>query len=166
MKRISTLVISTILMFCFSFSALAADREASPEEKTVVFDLNDKSEQVYTYYDTEGNEITIGIKPSNTSTRSSEPWSAGAWDIYVYGPLSAFYKIDISSTGKITNAYDESYTAIGVSVTGDSLSYTSSQATYKLTYKIPDPLPEILGASGSLIAKISGSNLVVTNTIY
>ena len=62
--------------------------------------------------------------------------------------------------------YDENYTAIGLSVKSDTLKFTSSQATYKLTYTVPDPLPELLGASGSLIAKISGENLVVTNTIY
>ena len=74
---------------------------------TVIFDLNDRSEQNYTYYDAEGNQITIGINPANVSARSSEPWSAGTWDIYLYGPLSAFYKINISASGKITNAYDE-----------------------------------------------------------
>lgn len=167
MKRMVTLLLSTVLVLCFSLTAFAATESPNNgNSNTAVFDLNQKSEQVYTYYDSNGNAITIGIKPASESTRSSEPWSAGTWDIYLYGPLSAFYKIDISSSGKITNAYDESYTAVGVTVTSDSLSYTSSQATYKLTYKIPDPLPEILGASGSLIAKISGSNLVITNTIY
>ncbi|WP_077612845.1 DUF5626 family protein [Clostridium sp. Marseille-P2415] len=167
-RRLTALFLTVILAYCFSFTALAADNEAASEGygTTAVFDLKDKSEQVYTYFDTEGNKITIGIKPAKVSIHSSEPWSEGTWDIYVYGPLSAYYKIDISSKGKITDAYDEGYTAIGVTVNSDSLSYTSSKATYKLTYKIPDPLPDILGASGSLYAKISGSNLVVTNTIY
>ena len=148
------------MFFVFGFSCIECSYNNGWE--TVVFNLNNQSEQIYTYYDTEGNKITMGIKPDDNSTRSSEPWSEGTWDIYLYGPLSAFYKIDISASGKITNAYDENYTAIGLSVKSDTLKFT----TYKLTYTVPDPLPELLGASGSLIAKISGENLVVTNTIY
>ena len=109
------------------FSVLAASNvPTTMGGKTVVFNLNNQSEQIYTYYDTEGNKITMGIKPDDNSTRSSEPWSEGTWDIYLYGPLSAFYKIDISASGKITNAYDENYTAIGLSVKSDTLKFTSS----------------------------------------
>ena len=166
-RRTLSVVLSIIFTFCFSLSVLAASNVPTVTGgKTVVFNLNNQSEQIYTYYDAEGNKITMGIKPDDISTRSSEPWSEGTWDIYLYGPLSAFYKIDISASGKITNAYDENYTAIGLSVKSDTLKFTSSQATYKLTYTVPDPLPELLGASGYLIAKISGENLVVTNTIY
>lgn len=168
LKKIMALFLSTILTCGFSFTSLAAKDEAPPnkDKTSYVFDLNNKSEQVYLYYDTEGNEITIGIKPSYSATRSSEPWFEGTWDVYLTGPLSLEYKIDISSSGKITDAYDEQYTAIGVTVTSDALSHTSSKATYKLKYKIADPLPEILSGSGSLYATISGSNLVVTNSIY
>ena len=49
--------------------------------------------------------------------------------------LSCEFKMDISTDGKITNAYDEMYTALGVVVTGDSLSYSSSRATYSLHLK-------------------------------
>lgn len=82
----------------------------------------------------------MGIKPVGAASRSSEPWSEGAWEIYLYGPLSCSYYIDISSTGKITNAYDESYLGLLLNVKSDS--------------------------SGSLNAKISGANLVVSNNIY
>ena len=116
-RRTLSVVLSIIFTFCFP---------TTMGGKTVVFNLNNQSEQIYTYYDTEGNKITMGIKPDDNSTRSSEPWSEGTWDIYLYGPLSAFYKIDISASGKITNAYDENYTAIGLSVKSDTLKFTSS----------------------------------------
>lgn len=172
MKKVSrnfvSLFMAILLVMSFSITAFASDENVQTEktDNQIIFDLENKTEQSYTYKDDKGNEITVGIKPANIPGRSSEPWSEGAWNIYLYGPLSAFYDIDISSSGRITNAYNEKYTALGVTVTADSLTHTSTQARYRLTYKIPDPLPDILGSSGSLYARIQGTNLVVTNTIY
>lgn len=85
-RRTLSVVLSIIFTFCFSLSVLAASNVPTVTGgKTVVFNLNNQSEQIYTYYDAEGNKITMGIKPDDISTRSSEPWSEGTWDIYLYG---------------------------------------------------------------------------------
>lgn len=164
-KRFSALFLVVAMIFSFSFTALASDISAE-KETSVTFDLSKREEQAFSYYDSNNEKITMGLRPVARETRSSEPWSEGAWEIYLYGPLSLTYYIDISSSGKITNAYNESYLGILLNVKSDKLTYTSSSAKYYLTWTFAKPIPEIASSSGSLNAKISGSNLVITNNIY
>lgn len=161
-SRFYALFLVIIMVLSFSTTAFAKESPAN----SAVFDLSKRQEQTYSYYDSNNEKITMGLKPVGADLRSSEPWSEGAWEIYLYGPLTCSYYIDISSSGKITNAYDESYLGILLNVKSDKLTYTSSSAKYYLTWTFSDPLPEIASSSGALNAKISGANLVVSNNIY
>lgn len=164
-SRLSALFLVIIMVLSFATTAFAAEPTGS-NETSAVFDLSKREEQTFSYFNSNNEKITMGLRPVGAESRPSEPWSEGVWEIYLYGPLSCSYYIDISSAGKITNAYDESYLGILLDVKSDKLTYTSSSAKYYLTWTFAEPIPEIASSSGSLNAKISGENLVVSNNIY
>lgn len=126
------LVVSLFLVLSCTMSAFA-------EESHITFDLTAPGIQTQQMTLEDGTNVEIGCEyiPAAQTFSATKPWVAGITRIWLTGPLSCEFRMDISADGKITDAYDESYTAIGVVVTSDSLSYTSSRATYSLSVETP-----------------------------
>ena len=158
-KFVKTLVVSLFLVLSCAMSAFA-------EESQITFDLTAPGIQTQQMTLEDGTDVEIGCEyiPTIQTFGATKPWVAGTTRIWLTGPLSCEFKMDISADGKITNAYDETYTAVGVVVTGDSLSYSSSRATYSLSFETP--IYPILGSKGYLRGEINGTNLVLSETIY
>ena len=163
-KLRNLLSIFMLFVLLASTSVFAA---APVETPMAVFDLTAPGVQTQTYQDKEGNLVTIGCEytPYVQTRGVSKPLvKGGITRVWLTGSLSCEFMMDISPSGKITEAYDEAYTAIGVTVTSDNLAYSSTRATYKLTFQTP--VYPILGSSGYLRAAISGDNLILSETIY
>lgn len=118
-KFVKTLVVSLFLVLSCAMSAFA-------EESQITFDLTAPGIQTQQMTLEDGTDVEIGCEyiPTIQTFGATKPWVAGTTRIWLTGPLSCEFKMDISTDGKITNAYDEMYTALGVVVTGDSLSYS------------------------------------------
>lgn len=158
-KFVKMLVVSLFLVLSYTISSFA-------EESPITFDLTAPGIQTQQITLEDGTNVEIGCEyiPAVQTFGAVDPWIAGTTRIWLKGILSCEFRIDISTDGKITDAYDETYTAIGLVVTDDTLSYTSSRATYSLSFETP--IYPILGSKGYLRAAIDGKNLVLSETIY
>ena len=158
-KFMKIFVLGLFMMLLFAIPAFAKDSE-------IVFDLKTPGIQIQEMKTQDGTTVLIGCEyiPSPQTKGASKPWVAGTTRVWITGPLSCEFRMDISADGTITNAYDEAYTAIGVVVKDDELTYTSRRATYTLEFETP--IYPILANRGYLRGEIQGDNLVLSETIY
>lgn len=104
-KFVKTLVVSLFLVLSCAMSAFA-------EESQITFDLTAPGIQTQQMTLEDGTDVEIGCEyiPTIQTFGATKPWVAGTTRIWLTGPLSCEFKMDISTDGKITNAYDEMYT--------------------------------------------------------
>lgn len=159
-KKIFTFFICMTMCLLFSITSFAA------EGSEIYFDLLEPTAQEHSFVTESGEQVTVGCEMVPISTYSvSKPLQAGSIvHVWLTGPVSCEFYMDVSPDYKITDAYDETYTAIGVTVTSDVLTYSSTSAKY--TLKFQTPIQAVLSGSGYLKAAISGTNLVLSETIY
>lgn len=148
-------------MVTSAMSAFAA------EETALTFDLSSQEIQEVSFTTQDGEQVTIGCETMEVpSTRAvTKPLDGGSIvHVWLDGPVSCEFYMDVSTDYKVTDAYDEGYSSFAVNVTSDVLTHTSTYAKY--TLKFETPIEAVLTKSGYLKAAVSKGKLTLSETIY
>lgn len=154
--------LAVVLTFACSVPVLAAPAPAVENPLvTADFDLSTRMAQEETIVLPNGETAILGAAPvaAPCAGSNSYPGATGTWRVYYSsGLVNAEYHISISSASRITNVWNPMFSIIGGSVSGSSLTFTSTQATgWWDVY-----LVEIFSHRAFLWATMNGTILVVS----
>ena len=158
MKKIFSAILAFVVMFTVVPCAFADSNPPNDIEISgvVSFDLTNRVPQEQEIVLENGEVATIGIVPVGPNTRGTYENATGEWEIYWYTVyMNIWYFINISSDGKITNAYNQSHLSLGVTVTNSGLEYSSTVARGWWDYEFQG----IASARYNLFAEMKGTTL-------
>lgn len=134
--RILIILMLTIFLGCICDSTVAyAAERGSNEVAEADFDLELVQPQSATISLANGDTAEIGIRPVVTIRPMWEEThynASGNWEIYYNSPIVYRHFYITISNHKITNAHSPSYTTFLCTVSGESFTWNSTEATYRL----------------------------------
>lgn len=153
-----TILSTTLLSIPFSASTIST----TSFNEDVNFDLSLLETQTKLIEMPNGELATLSISPDQSQMKSTLTSGESYWNVYWYGGIINFgYKIKVSNPSSgattITSYYNEWYTTIGASVSGES--FTRNSAKTQVVYKLNVNQTTLVSYTYKLTATVSGNTL-------